>query len=91
VFCAEGFQDVWRERIVGACMVYYDLTMSPRLRGPKMVPVPRCRGLTGPAAAVEQDPVYRANRLVLIEVQDTLRLESNDHYTWIVTARALSQ
>ncbi len=31
-------------------------------------------------------PVYRANRLVLIEVQDALRLESNDHYTWIVTS-----
>jgi DNA-binding LytR/AlgR family response regulator len=30
--------------------------------------------------------MYRANRLVLIEVQDALRLESNDHYTWIVTS-----
>lgn len=30
-------------------------------------------------------PVYRANRLILIEVEDTIRLESNDHYTWIVT------
>jgi len=30
-------------------------------------------------------PVSDANRSK-IKVQETLRLESNDHYTWIVTA-----
>ncbi len=60
--------------VVGACMVYYDLTdltTSPREALPRQL---------------SKIPVYRANRLVLIEVQDALRLESNDHYTWIVTS-----
>jgi LytTR family transcriptional regulator, CO-responsive transcriptional regulator RcoM len=73
--------------VVGACMVYYDLTevtTSPRVENGSngaetsdTAPQPR---------QLSKIPVYRANRLVLIEVQDTLRLESNDHYTWIVTA-----
>ena len=74
--------------IVGACMVYYDLTdvtTAPRATNGS--------GATGTVAGalsqprqLSKIPVYRANRLVLIEVQDTLRLESNDHYTWIVTS-----
>ena len=66
--------------VVGACMVYYDLTdvtTAPLLESSNSTPRPR---------RLSKIPVYRANRLVLIEVQDTLRLESNDHYTWIVTA-----
>lgn len=73
--------------IVGACMVYYDLTdltTTPHLanedgaaQAPGTPPQPR---------RLRKIPVYRANRLLLIEVQDTLRLESNDHYTWIVTS-----
>lgn len=72
--------------IVGACMVYFDLTdltTSPQSGNGSGLP-----GTAGAAARPRQlskIPVYRANRLVLIEVQDTLRLESNDHYTWIVT------
>jgi LytTR family transcriptional regulator, CO-responsive transcriptional regulator RcoM len=69
--------------LVGACMVYYDLT--------DVTTAPRIESAAGVGAPVQprqlsKIPVYRANRLVLIEVQDTLRLESNDHYTWIVTA-----
>jgi LytTR family transcriptional regulator, CO-responsive transcriptional regulator RcoM len=74
--------------IVGACMVYYDLTdvtTAPRATNGS--------GTTGAAVGtpaqprqLSKIPVYRANRLVLIEMQDTLRLESNDHYTWIVTS-----
>jgi hypothetical protein len=73
--------------IVGACMVYYDLTdvtTSPRAENGSGT-----SGISGSPPQPRQlskIPVYRANRLVLIEVQDTLRLESNDHYTWIVTA-----
>ncbi|HEY6926216.1 MAG TPA: LytTR family DNA-binding domain-containing protein, partial [Steroidobacteraceae bacterium] len=72
--------------IVGACMVYYDLT--DLTTSPQAV---NSGGSSGPAAEAARPrqlskiPVYRANRLVLIEVLDTLRLESNDHYTWIVT------
>jgi LytTR family transcriptional regulator, CO-responsive transcriptional regulator RcoM len=72
--------------IVGASMVYYDLTdltTSPRAdaghgsNGGTVRVLPR---------QLSKIPVYRANRLVLIELEDTVRLESNDHYTWIVTA-----
>jgi hypothetical protein len=77
--------------VVGACMVYYDLT--------DITTAPRAQVVTNgdrPVSGAENGrqlprqlskiPVYRANRLVLIEVQDALRLESNDHYTWIVTS-----
>jgi LytTR family transcriptional regulator, CO-responsive transcriptional regulator RcoM len=76
--------------VVGACMVYYDLTditTSPRaavVDGERPAPgVGSGRPLPRQLSKI---PVYRANRLVLIEVQDALRLESNDHYTWIVTS-----
>lgn len=78
------------DAIVGACMIYYDLTElttspaesiappSPRETGaPPAPPAPR---------RLNKIPVYHANRLVLIDLEETLRLESNDHYTWIVTA-----
>lgn len=71
--------------IVGACMVYYDLTdltTSPQVGNGASLPGP---GAAARPRQLSKIPVYRANRLVLIEVQDTLRLESNDHYTWIVT------
>jgi hypothetical protein len=77
--------------VVGACMVYYDLTditTSPRAQ----VPANGERAAAGAdngrqlPRQLSKIPVYRANRLVLIEVQDALRLESNDHYTWIVTS-----
>jgi hypothetical protein len=74
--------------VVGACMVYYDLTdvtTAPRIENNSGA----IGASAGPATQPRQlskIPVYRANRLVLIEVQDTLHLESNDHYTWIVTA-----
>jgi hypothetical protein len=78
--------------VVGACMVYYDLTDVTT--APHAENGSAASGL-GPLESSDSQPrprrlskipVYRANRLVLIEVQDTLRLESNDHYTWIVTA-----
>ena len=82
--------------IVGACMVYYDLTdvttTAPPGNGPQVDGGSNGHGRVGaPGSAarprqLSKIPVYRANRLVLVEVQDTLRLESNDHYTWIVTA-----
>ncbi len=70
--------------VVGACMVYYDLT--------DLTTAPRAESRSAEAHStrvlprqLSKIPVYRANRLVLIDVQDTLRLESDDHYTWIVT------
>ncbi|WP_243041305.1 LytTR family DNA-binding domain-containing protein [Dyella sedimenti] len=70
------------EGVVGACMVYYDLTEITTTPHDDDTPSP----LPRPPRRLNKIPVYRANRLVLIEVDDTLRLESNDHYTWIVTA-----
>lgn len=71
--------------VVGACMVYCDLTdltTSPRDEDAAPAVADQAR----PPRRLTKIPVYRANRLVLIEVDDALRLESNDHYTWIVTA-----
>jgi len=70
---------------MGACMVYYDLTdltTTPHDESDPDAPPADAR----PPRRLNKIPVYRANRLVLIEVDDALRLESNDHYTWIVTA-----
>lgn len=74
-----------REGVVGACMVYYDLTditTSPHTE----LEAPATQSGRLPPRRLRKIPVYRANKLVLIEVEDTLRLESNDHYTWVVTA-----
>lgn len=73
------------QAIVGACMVYYDLT--------DLTTQPQDANTTPSDAAAHprrltKIPVYRQNRLVLIDVEETLRLESNDHYTWIVTPSA---
>ena len=68
--------------IVGACMIYYDLTELTT--SPAEIS-------TAPSGEAEKRrlnkiPVYHLNRLVLIDLEEVLRLESNDHYTWIVTA-----
>ena len=31
-------------------------------------------------------PIYRSNRLILIDLEDIVWLEANNHYTWIATA-----
>ena len=75
--------------IVGACMVYYDLTditTSPRANIVREGSNDTSANARALPRQLNKIPVYRANRLVLIEIADTLRLESNDHYTWIVTA-----
>lgn len=66
--------------VVGATMIYYDLT--------ELTTTPSVASSEAPAAPrrLNKIPVYHANRLVLIDLEETLRLESNDHYTWIVTA-----
>jgi LytTR family transcriptional regulator, CO-responsive transcriptional regulator RcoM len=77
--------------VVGACMVYYDLTdittdPRPVLNGEGALVSNGHNGKRPAVRRLSKIPVYRANKLVLIEVADALRLESNDHYTWIVTA-----
>lgn len=65
--------------VVGATMIYYDLTeLTTSPSAAEAPPAERRR--------LNKIPVYHANRLVLIDLDETLRLESNDHYTWIVTA-----
>jgi hypothetical protein len=75
--------------VVGACMIYYDLTELTT--SPAEIASAVAASGTAPPAPVaprrlNKIPVYHANRLVLIDLAETLRLESNDHYTWIVTA-----
>ena len=70
--------------VVGACMIYYDLTELTTLPA-ELTPPNGESGTAPPPRRLSKIPVYKANRLVLIELEETLRLESNDHYTWIVT------
>lgn len=70
--------------VIGACMVYYDLTdLTTSPHAPE--PAPSGSENSRPRR-LNKIPVYRANRLVLIETAEALRLESNDHYTWIYTS-----
>lgn len=66
---------------VGACMIYYDLTDFTTLPTDNNVAL----DVEAPLRKLNKIPVYRANRLMLVDLKDTQRLESNDHYTWIVT------
>lgn len=67
--------------IQGTCMVFYDLTdvtTSPQLENNSGNKNTELRKL-------KKIPIYRANRLILIDLEDILWLEANDHYTWIST------
>jgi hypothetical protein len=68
--------------VQGTCMVFYDLTdvtTSPQPDHNSGNPNPELRRL-------QKIPIYRANRLVLIDLEETIWLEASDHYTWISTA-----
>jgi hypothetical protein len=74
MFRIAGFQ--------GIGMVFYDLTdvaTSPQLGNEPGNSNDELRRL-------KKIPIYRANRLMLIDLEDTIWLEASDHYTWISTA-----
>jgi len=70
-------------------MVVYDLTditTAPRAQAVTNGDRP-VWGMAGSCrASLSKIPCIGPTGRVLIEVQDALRLESNDHYTWIVTS-----
>jgi hypothetical protein len=68
------------EGIVGTCMIFYDLTdvtTTPADRGDPLA-ARRPRRLL-------KIPVYRKNRVVLLDLKDIVRFEGGGHYTTIVT------
>ena len=72
--------------VQGTCMVFYDLTdVTTQDAVPAAADV---AGQPAPSAPrlLKKVPIYRANRLMLIDMAETVRLESSDHDSWIVTA-----
>lgn len=68
--------------VQGTCMVFYDLTditTSSQSDNDSDAPNAELRRL-------KKIPIYKANRLILIDLDDTIWLEASDHYTWISTA-----
>lgn len=65
------------EGIAGTCMIFYDLTDVT-------TEAPEARGLQGPRRLFKI-PVYRKNRVVLVDLKDIVRFEGGGHYTTIVT------
>jgi hypothetical protein len=66
----------------GSCMIFYDLTdltTAPRLDGA----IPDAAGRE-PIRLLSRIPVYRNNRIMLVDVKDIGRLEGEGHYTTIV-------
>jgi DNA-binding LytR/AlgR family response regulator len=75
-------QMVAADGTVGTCMIFYDLT--------DVTIAPRPTGYSADAVDVEpmrmlsRIPVYRNNRIMLVDVKDIGRLEGEGHYTTIV-------
>jgi hypothetical protein len=68
--------------IAGTCMIFYDLTEEattpPRAAA-------NARDVAGPRL-LSRIPVYRRDRIVLVDVKDVGRFDGEGHYTNIVTA-----
>ncbi len=67
---------------VGSCMIFYDLT--------ELTTAPRASGSAGhppgtePVRLLSRIPVYRHNRIMLVDVKEIGRLEGDGHYTTII-------
>jgi DNA-binding LytR/AlgR family response regulator len=62
----------------GTCMIFYDLT--------ELTTSPRLGGSAGaePVRLLSRIPVYRHNRIMLVDVKEIGRLEGDGHYTNII-------
>ncbi|OIQ98529.1 heme-containing CO-sensing transcriptional regulator RcoM 1 [mine drainage metagenome] len=69
------------EGIKGTCMVFYDLTDETTMPQSPIKPGIQNAELR----QLKKIPIYRANRLILIDLDDVAWLEASDHYTWITT------
>jgi len=63
----------------GTCMVFYDLTDITT------EPAARANGHAVPPRRLFKIPVYRQNRVMLIDLKDVVRFQGDGHYTTIVT------
>ena len=64
----------------GTCMIFYDvtdLTTAPSVEAPS--------GTAAPPRKLLKIPVYRKNRVILIDLKDIVRFQGDGHYTTIVT------
>lgn len=64
----------------GTCMIFYDLT--------DLTAEPLSESFTGtprPPRKLFKIPVYRRNRVILIDLKDIVRFQGDGHYTTIVT------
>jgi LytTR family transcriptional regulator, CO-responsive transcriptional regulator RcoM len=68
--------------IQGTCMVFYDLTDVTTLPQPPN----KSGNQSAELRQLKKIPIYRANRLILIDLEDIVWLEASNHYTWIATA-----
>jgi hypothetical protein len=68
--------------IAGTCMIFYDLTDATTSPAS---PSKTHGGPTEPRL-LNRIPVYRRDRIVLVDVKDIARFEGSGHYTTIVTA-----
>lgn len=64
--------------IMGTCMVFYDLTEVTTVAPKESTAVARPRIL-------QKIPVYRKNRIVLVDLKNVVRFEGEGHYTSIET------
>lgn len=73
----------------GTCMAFYDLTDITTVAAEDVREFTSQTDIQPSAAPrrLRKIPVFRANRLVLIDPEDTVRLDSSDHYTSIVTTK----
>lgn len=68
--------------VIGTCMIFYDLTEATT------APAAASKSAGGAAAPrlLSRIPVYRRDRIVLVDVKDIARFEGSGHYTNIVTS-----
>lgn len=70
---------VGADGIAGTCMVFYDLTEVTTL------PTPAAAAQTVLPRRLYKIPVYRKNRVVLIDLNEVVRFQGDGHYTTIAT------
>jgi LytTR family transcriptional regulator, CO-responsive transcriptional regulator RcoM len=67
----------------GTCMIFYDLTdltTEPSSESPEPL-----AGTPAPPRRLFKIPVYRKNRVILIDLKDIVRFQGDGHYTTIAT------
>lgn len=64
----------------GTCMFFYDLTDLTTEPSPGVL-----TGMTTPPRRLFKIPVFRKNRVILIDLKDVVRFQGDGHYTTIVT------